>query len=187
MRTFIALELPVELRMALARMQKAFMQRSAGVKWVRPDSIHLTLKFLGPTSMKQADAVCGVLDFLTRDTAPFSFDAAGIGAFPNSRNPKVIWAGLRVEDRLTGFQQKLEAALAETGFGPEDRPFVPHLTLGRLRDGLARKDIAGLIEQFSSEQFGRFEASHIMYYKSDLQPSGPVYTVIKDITLMKNA
>jgi 2'-5' RNA ligase len=104
-RTFIALELPDELKAALARMQKTFMQSSAGVKWMRPESIHLTLKFLGATSMDKVDIVCGVLDHLTRDVAPFSFDATGMGAFPNSRNPKVIWAGLQVEDRLKVFQE----------------------------------------------------------------------------------
>jgi len=186
-RTFIALELPDELKAALARMQKIFMQSSAGVKWVRPESIHLTLKFLGATSMEQVDKVCGVLDHLTRDAAPFSFDASGMGAFPNSRNPKVIWAGLQIENRLKAFQEELETALVCMGFAAEDRPFAPHLTLGRLKDGLARKDIAGLIEQFSSERFGRFEADHIIFFKSELKPSGPVYTAIKDITLMKKA
>ncbi len=186
-RTFIALELPAELKAVLARMQKTFMQSTAGVKWVRPEAIHLTLKFLGATSMEKVDMVCGVLDHLTRDVAPFSFDATGMGAFPNSRNPKVIWAGLQVEDRLKVFQEELETALADKGFAAEDRPFAPHLTLGRLKDGLARKDIAGLIERFSSEHFGRFEADHVIFFKSELKPSGPVYKAIKDITLMKNA
>lgn len=187
MRTFIALELPVGLKAGLARMQKTFMQKTAGVKWVRPESIHLTLKFLGATSMEKAAEVCGVLDSLTRDVAPFSFDVTGIGAFPNSRNPKVIWAGMQVEDRLKAFHQELETALACIGFAAEDRPFAPHLTLGRVRDGLARKDIAGLIEQFNSEPFGRFEADRIIFFKSELKPSGPVYKAIKDITLLKNA
>ncbi|MBN2108238.1 MAG: RNA 2',3'-cyclic phosphodiesterase [Deltaproteobacteria bacterium] len=186
-RTFIALELPAGLKAVLARMQKTFMQRSAGVKWVRPESIHLTLKFLGATSMEQVDRVCGVLDHLTRNVEPFPFDVTGLGAFPNSRNPKVIWAGMQVEGRLKAFHQELETALAAVGFAAEDRAFAPHLTLGRLRDGLARKDVAGLIEQFSSEQFGRFEGDHIIFFKSELKPSGPVYMALKDITLLKNA
>jgi 2'-5' RNA ligase len=187
MRTFIALALPAELKAALARMQKTFMQSTAGVKWVKPESIHLTLNFLGSTSMDEVDTVCGVLDHLTRNATPFSFEATGMGAFPNSRNPKVIWAGLQVEDRLKAFQKELEKALADRGFAAEDRPFAPHLTLGRLRDGLMRKDVAGLIEQFSSEKFGCFEAEHIIFFKSELKPSGPVYQAIKDITLMKKA
>ena len=186
-RTFIALELPDELKKGLARMQKTFMQSTAGVKWVRPESIHLTLKFLGATSMEKVDNVCRVLERLARDAAPFSFEVSGIGAFPNSRNPKVLWAGLRVEDRLKAFQKALETELADIGFATEGRPFAPHLTLGRIRDGLVRKDIAGLIEQFGAERFGGFTADHIIFFKSDLKPSGPVYEAIKDITLMKNA
>jgi RNA 2',3'-cyclic 3'-phosphodiesterase len=187
MRTFIALELPAGLKVSLARMQKIFMQSTAGVKWVRPENIHLTLKFLGATSMEHVGAVCGVLDRLTRNVMPFTFDVTGMGAFPNSRNPKVIWAGLQIEDRLQAFQQELETALARMGFSAEYRLFAPHLTLGRLRDGLARKDIAGLIELFSTERFGHFKADHIIFFKSELKPSGPVYTAIKDITLLNNA
>ncbi|MCX5899785.1 MAG: RNA 2',3'-cyclic phosphodiesterase [Proteobacteria bacterium] len=186
-RTFIALELPDELKMSLARLQKTFMQSTAGVKWVRPESVHLTLKFLGATSMEKVGTVCRVLERLARDVSPFFFEVSGIGAFPNSRNPKVLWAGLRVEDRLKAFQEALETELADIGFATEGRPFAPHLTLGRIRDGLVRKDIAGLIERFSAERFGGFTSDHIIFFKSDLKPSGPVYEAIKDITLMKNA
>ncbi len=124
-RTFIALELPAELKAGLARMQKTFMQSTAGVKWVRPESIHLTLKFLGATSMEHVDTVCGVLDHLTRNAAPFSFDVTGMGAFPNSRNPKVIWAGMQVEDRLKAFHEELETALAAMGFARGRPSFCP--------------------------------------------------------------
>jgi RNA 2',3'-cyclic 3'-phosphodiesterase len=186
-RTFIALELPAELKAGLARMQKTFMQSTAGVKWVRPESIHLTLKFLGDTRMDKVPKVCAALESLTQGVAPFMIDVAGMGAFPNSRNPKVLWAGVQVEDRLKAFHDNLETSLAGIGFAAEDRPFAPHLTLGRLRDGLARKDIAGLIEQHEAERFGRFDAGHIIFFKSELKPSGPVYDEIKNITLKKNA
>jgi RNA 2',3'-cyclic 3'-phosphodiesterase len=186
-RTFIALELPEELKKSLGRLQAKFKEFASGVKWVRPENIHLTLKFLGDINPDRVAPVSAVLERLAHDAAPFLLDVAGIGAFPNDRNPKVLWAGMQIDDRLHVFQQEIETALAATGFAREQRPFAPHLTLGRLRDGRARRDIAGLIEQYSSERFGRFTADRIVFFKSELQPSGPVYEAIKNITLMKNA
>ena len=186
-RTFIALELPEELKKSLGRLQSKFMERAAGVKWIRPESMHLTLKFLGDTRVDSVLPVTRAIEKLVAGIDPFSFDVAGIGAFPNCRNPKVLWAGMQVDDRLNMFHEDLETALAGIGFASEDRPFAPHLTLGRLRDGRARKDVAGLIEQYGSERFGRFSADHIIFFKSELKPSGPVYREIKNFTLMKNA
>ena len=186
-RTFIALELPEELKKSLGRLQSKFMERASAVKWVRPESIHLTLKFLGDINADRVAPVERALEKLAAGIEPFFFDVAGIGAFPNCRNPKVIWAGMQADDRLNMFLEELETALADMGFAREERPFAPHLTLGRLRDGRARKDVAGLIEQYGAERFGRFSADHIIFFKSELKPSGPVYREIKNFTLMKNA
>ena len=186
-RTFIALELPEELKKNLGRLQAQFREGASAVKWVRPENIHLTLKFLGDIQADMVAPVASALEKLAAGREPFSFEVAGIGAFPNGRNPKVLWAGMLIDDRLRFFQQELETALAGMGFAREDRPFAAHLTLGRLRDGLARKDIAGLIEQYGAERFGRFTADHIVFFKSELKPSGPVYEAINNITLMKNA
>lgn len=182
-RTFIALELPEELKTSLGRLQAALRDLVPGVKWVRPENMHLTLKFLGDTSPGRVAPVASVLERLAAGRAPFFFDAAGIGAFPNCRNPKVLWAGLQAGQSLNLFYGELEAALADLGFAREARPFAPHLTLGRLRDGRARKALAGLLEQYGSERFGRFAADRIVFFKSDLRPSGPVYEALKSITL----
>lgn len=182
-RTFIALELPEELKKSLGRLQATLRERVPGVKWVRPDNLHLTLKFLGDTSPASIAPVGQALERLAAGRPPFSFDAAGIGAFPNSRNPKVLWAGLQAGEGLGRFHGELEAALAGLGFAREERPFAPHLTLGRLRDGRARKALAGLLEQYGAERFGRFAADRLVFFKSDLRPSGPVYEALKSITL----
>jgi 2'-5' RNA ligase len=153
------------------------------VKWVKPESIHLTLKFLGDIRPDRVERVAALLARLTAGCAPFAFEAAGIGAFPNERNPKVIWAGLKTDRRLIDFQEKLDEALAGIGFAREDRPFSPHLTLGRLRDGRSRKEIAALIERHAAGSFGRFEAGTVIFYKSDLRPAGPVHTPLKEFIL----
>jgi 2'-5' RNA ligase len=182
-RTFIALILPEELKRSLGGLQAQFQQQSQGIKWVRPDSIHLTLKFLGDIRPDKVDPVCTVLSRLTQGCAPFAFEAVGIGAFPNERNPKVLWAGLAPDKRMADFQEKLDAGLAEIGFPREDRLFSPHLTLGRLRDGRSRKDIAALIERCGSKHLGNYQSDTVVFYKSDLRPAGPIHTALKEFTL----
>ena len=186
-RTFIALELPEELKKSLGRFLSGLRERAPGVKWVRPESIHLTLKFLGDIGADAVPAVGGALESASRGAGAFSFEAAGIGAFPNSRNPKVVWAGMRIDDRLREFQQLLDAALAGIGIAREERPFAPHVTLGRLRDGRARKSVAELIERHGAERFGRFTADRLVFFKSELKPAGPVHEPLKIITLPKTA
>jgi len=183
LRTFIALELPDIVREKLVEIQRRFMQRTAGVRWVKPDAMHLTLKFLGATREDQVSGVAGVLEQTASGVAPFVVDVAGIGAFPNARNPKVIWAGISFDTRLAGFQEQLETGLARIGFPKEKRSFAPHLTLGRVREGAARKELSSIIDEYGNENIGRVEASRVIFFRSELMPSGPVYSVLKDINL----
>jgi len=183
LRTFIALELPGEIKDKLTRLQQRFTQRTAGVRWVKPGAMHLTLKFLGPTREDQVSGVAGVLEQTASGVAPFVFDVAGIGAFPNTRNPKVIWAGMSFDARLSTFQEQLETGLARIGFPKEKRSFSPHLTLGRVREGAARKELSSLIDEYGNENIGRVEATRVVFFRSELMPSGPVYSVLKDINL----
>jgi RNA 2',3'-cyclic 3'-phosphodiesterase len=179
-RTFIALELPSELKRALAGLQENLRSRTDCVRWVNPENIHLTLKFLGPTEEALVEPIGMVLSNLTRGAAPFRLEVAGLGAFPNPRNPKVIWVGMPGGlKELSVFQQQLEDALAHAGFAREKRPFSPHLTLGRVKEGKGKKELEQLIEKYQSEDLGNFAADTIIFYRSDLQPSGPVYTALK--------
>jgi len=182
-RTFIALELPKELQKKLSEVQHLFRQRVSGVRWVNPGQIHLTLKFLGATAQDMVAAVGRVMQTVAADTGPFLLRVTGVGAFPNARNPKVVWAGITADDRLSRFQQQLEAGLAGLGFGRDDRPFAPHLTLGRVRDGRSRCDLRDTLEQHRGLHVGTFSASQLVFYRSDLLPSGPVYAILKEIQL----
>ncbi|MEI6127408.1 MAG: RNA 2',3'-cyclic phosphodiesterase [Pseudomonadota bacterium] len=184
LRTFIALELPEQVKEKLARLQQKFMDSTSGVRWVKPDNIHLTLKFLGSTRVKKVEEVSMILDRIAQGVSPFVLNVGGIGAFPNPKNPKVIWAGIQANACCAHFQERLETALAAAGFSREDRPFSPHLTIGRLKDGRMRKELGSLLEEFSNEHIGRFEASHVVFFRSDLEPAGPVYARIKDIELV---
>lgn len=125
-RTFIALELPSELQKALAGLQGTLRSRTDCMRWVKPENIHLTLKFLGPTEEGLVDPISTILANLCKGVAPFRTQIAGLGAFPNARNPKVIWVGMPGElKELSAFQQQLEDALAHIGFAKEKRSFSP--------------------------------------------------------------
>ena len=185
-RTFIALEIPEDLRETLSRVQQKLIQKTGGIRWVKPENIHLTLKFLGSTRKDKAEEVCRVLEQTAEGISPFAFNVSGVGAFPNIRNPKVIWAGINADDSLLLFQKKLEDALSSVGFPKEKRSFSPHLTLGRVKDTKARKDLRNILEKYSNEGLGSFEFLRIIFFRSDLQPSGPVYSVLKDVEFTRS-
>ncbi len=180
-RTFIALELPESLKEKLTHVQNTFGQRIHGVKWVNPGNIHLTLKFLGPTSEDMLADVAGTLEQAAQGFQPFVIMVQGLGAFPNPHSPKVIWAGVRVDKQLFSFQKKLEDALASIGFAREKRSFSPHLTIGRVKDPRARKEVRSLLLDCGDKDLGSYEAGRVVFFKSDLNPTGPIYSVLKDI------
>lgn len=182
-RTFIALDLPAAVRDQAGRLQQIMMRRCAGVRWVKPEQMHLTLKFLGETKADKIRTILTMLDRMTWGIAPFVLDIGGIGAFPNPRNPKVIWAGIGVEARLVDFQQRIDTELEQLGFPKEKREFSPHLTLGRVKDGTYRKELVGCIEQHSTEHIGIVEVSQVVFFRSELTPSGPIYSVLGEFSL----
>jgi len=183
-RTFIALELPQELKKALADLQAELRSRTDCVRWVKPEHIHLTLKFLGPTEEGLVEPVARILSNLAQGVTPFRTQIAGLGAFPNSRNPKVIWVGMPGDQgNLLQFQEQLEDALAHVGFAKEKRSFSPHLTLGRVKEGKGKRELEQLIETYQSKDLGKFAADTIFFFRSDLHPTGPVYSALKTIKL----
>jgi 2'-5' RNA ligase len=183
-RSFIALDLPEDLKKGLQNLQDKARKHTDCVRWVKPDNIHLTLKFLGAIEESQVDPIARILENMTTGIAPFKLQVKGFGAFPNARSPKVIWVGMDDnQERVVLFQEKLEETLAAIGFAPEKRTYSPHLTLGRVKESRAKRDIEQLIEKYKDEDLGYFTAGSIVFYRSDLQPSGPVYSSLKTIQL----
>jgi 2'-5' RNA ligase len=183
LRTFIALELPEDLKEKLSQIQQIFIQNTGGIRWVKPENIHLTLKFLGSTSEDKVEEVFRILEQTVRGFPCFAFTVSGLGAFPNPRNPKVIWAGIQANSQLFSFQKQLEDGLSSIGFSREKRSFSPHLTLGRVKDPQVRKNLRDILEKYIDEDWGNYEASWIIFYRSDLKPAGPVYSILKKIEL----
>jgi 2'-5' RNA ligase len=183
-RSFIAIELPEETRQMFAAIQEQLKQSRAGVRWVKPGSIHLTLKFLGNISPAQVDDIAAAAAQEVRDEPPITLGAAGLGAFPSRRKPRVIWIGMEGEvQRLTRIQARVENALEPLGFVREKRSFQPHLTIGRVKD---RRRLQALIDAMATldmEPFNSFDADEIILYKSDLRPTGAIYTKLHRMPL----
>jgi 2'-5' RNA ligase len=167
----------------LEKMQHSLRSCGADIRWVAVQSIHLTLKFLGEVDPQIIAKLAESLTDATQSQASFGLRLRGLGCFPNPANPRVVWCGIDGEvERLSGLQQSVEAACASLGFAPENRPFHPHLTLGRVNGKRNLRPLMDCIKMGSDLESG-FISDHFNIYRSVLKPQGAVYTVLDTIEL----
>jgi 2'-5' RNA ligase len=181
LRSFIAIELPADIQAAIASstagLQKALPKPL--VRWVASKNLHLTLKFLGDVSPANLEQLAEALKVESFRHDKFSLSVGGLGAFPTSRRPRVIWIGLEAPALLSVVQRAVEAVSSRMGYPPEDRPFSPHLTIGRVGQDTSPVDlkrVSSAIEGTTVGQIGTVHVDAIHIFKSDLQPGGSVYT-----------
>jgi RNA 2',3'-cyclic 3'-phosphodiesterase len=183
-RSFLAIELPAAIQMKIGRIEEDLKSTSADVRWVSPEKIHLTLKFFGNIEEQSIDSIVEAVKGHVTDMRPFQIVVRGTGAFPNLKNPRVIWVGLvDKEGVLASFQKSADISLAKIGFQPEDRPFRPHLTMGRVRSNRGREELIRRVGKYREEEVGEFEAERVILFKSDLTPSGSIYTRLREVRL----
>lgn len=180
-RSFIAIELPQNVQSGLGQIRSELGRAEHPfIKWVNPESIHLTLKFLGNIPFNRVTEVAKAMDEATRGASPFYLEISGLGGFPNLKQPRVIWVGIKGEiDKLLSLQQNIDSALALLGFVREERPFVPHLTLARIKERASpaeRKSLGELVMSTSLEISYPFEVMAVSLMRSQLTPEGAVYT-----------
>lgn len=183
LRGFIAIELSSALRGQLAAVIARLTQTTPprSVNWDRPEKIHLTLKFLGEIPVADLSRIQDALTTAARAVAPFSFAVTGLGCFPNLKQPRVVWAGLAASDapHVIELQKSVEAELARLGYPRDNRPFSPHVTMGRVRREVRPAEAAKVGQAVRAEaatQFGNQAVSQIVLVKSDLQRGGSIYT-----------
>ncbi|MFC1892766.1 RNA 2',3'-cyclic phosphodiesterase [Chloroflexota bacterium] len=189
-RSFIAIELPDELRLKLSQLQAQLKSDSqTGVKWVDPYSIHLTLKFLGNIAVSRTDQVTTALEDAAKGISPFRLEVRELGAFPNLRRVQVVWVGVSGEiDKLGRLQQRIEENLAHLGFARESRAFTPHLTLARIRDRASIKErqlLGQVIANTRPDLDYTFAVDSINLMRSQLTREGAIYSRISSIVLKK--
>jgi len=189
-RSFIAIELPNELKSELTRLEARLKSdNQPGVKWVNPDSIHLTLKFLGNIAADRTGEITRAMENAVQGISPFHLEVKELGVFPNLRRVQVAWVGISGEvDKLSQLQKRIETALTPLGFAPETRAFTPHLTLARLRDQTPpdeRQRFGQLIANTKFDTAGTIEVDAISLMRSQLTRKGAIYSQISLVELKK--
>jgi RNA 2',3'-cyclic 3'-phosphodiesterase len=187
-RSFIAIELPEEAKRGLARLRRELERdEHRFVKWVDHKGIHLTLKFLGNIPSRRATEITDAMKKATLGISPFHLEISGLGVFPSLKQPRVFWVGVSGElDKLSGLQQNIDSVLAALGFAREERLFVPHLTLARIREGASppeRRSFGELVGSTTFQDKYPVEVEAVRLMRSQLTLAGAIYTCLSVIGL----
>ena len=182
MRAFVAIELPANLQALLGQEIPRLQERlgTQSIRWVSPEAIHLTLKFLGEIDERTASSISETLDRICASTARVKYQVGGLGCFPNANRPRVLWIGVHeTSGELLRLQTEVERGAAELGIGAEERAFHPHLTLGRVRRDASIGEMRILAQELLQLEVGSLGEPHlegVSLIRSELRPSGAVYT-----------
>ncbi|MDT7041082.1 RNA 2',3'-cyclic phosphodiesterase [Candidatus Nitronereus thalassa] len=189
LRTFLAIDLPSSLHLAIEQKQNQLKSVLPGINWVKSDNLHITLKFLGDTPESQIDDLRQIVEQAVKGTLSFVLTLRGFGAFPDKRAPRTLWTGIESEENvLEHLAAQVEAAVVSLGFPEEGKPFRPHLTLARIKKdhrelGQAIEKAGVLADPFI---FGRLLVEQVTLFQSDLRPTGSVYTKLWAVPLAKS-
>jgi 2'-5' RNA ligase len=184
MRTFIAIDLDDALKNSLAALLDELKPLAGNVRWVGASGMHLTLKFLGEIPEAEAAGVSAVLDEVAGRHQPFPLRLLGTGAFPpGRRSPRVFWVGAAPVPTLMSLQEDIEREMEKRGFEREQRPFRPHLTLGRVRYPAPLDSLVKELQRHEQRAFGEMNVQRFVFFRSVLKPSGAEYSVLKEFGL----
>lgn len=186
LRTFIAIDIPGNILSEIRELQEGIKDYGFKIRWVRPESIHLTLKFLGDIKAVKINEIAEAISKTVVRYTPISLQAKGVGVFPGIKRPQVLWVGLAGQlEPLVSLQKTLDENLETIGFPMEKRPFKGHLTMGRMKAKIDVKKFGDVLMTFRSFESEAFTADRIILYKSELKPSGAVYTELASVSLGK--
>ena len=191
MRLFVALEIPSAVRehfATLINQLRALESKSSAKKprWVRPENLHVTLKFIGHVDPALLDPIRATLAKLRSD-GPVDLRFRGLGFFPNAKRPRVLWAGTVAPPNLSSLARDIDASLAKLGIPAEERAFTPHLTLARCEPSAISAAIAGVVERDSARDFGGLRTTQFHLIESKLKASGAEYTTLQSFVFAAEA
>jgi 2'-5' RNA ligase len=182
-RLFVAIEIPGEVRSALATFLKEMRAVSPQAKWVRAENLHITLKFLGETDATKLGAIGNTL-LRIRNPQPVTLEFRGLGYFPNEKKPRVFWVSMEASGNLKSLAGDIDASLHRLGFPLEDRPFTPHLTLARFNPPGLPPRIGAAVAANSARGFGSLTTREFHLIESKLKPSGAEYTTLQSFAFV---
>ena len=179
-RSFVAFDIEEAAVISnLSKVQDTLLGTGADLKLVKPENIHITLRFLGDIAADMVDKIHGEMERV--QFSPFDVDIKGVGVFPNPRHISVVWAGIHQgADELRAVFDQLEPRLRTLGFSPDYKGFSPHLTIARVRTGRNRDALAEQLKILEGFEFGSVRAECLRLKKSVLTPQGPIYSVLRE-------
>ena len=179
-RSFLAFDIESDTVLnRLTTSQNLLVQTGADVKLVEPQNIHITIRFLGNITPEMIEKIFEEMKKV--QFTPFNVQIKGLGAFPNPKYPRVVWAGITTcADQLKSVFSQLEPRLRSLGFTPDHKGFSPHLTIARVRSGRNKQQLAEFITENANYEFGSFTVKCLRLKKSTLTPKGPVYSTLKE-------
>lgn len=176
LRTFVAIEMSPEVRSRARQLIVRLQDCGAKATWVKPEAMHLTLKFLGEVELLEMPAVCEAVTAAVADLPPFEIQVQGAGAFPTAARPRTVWLGVRRgQEELIALHDAVERALSRLGFRQENRRFRPHLTLGRVRGDRALRELGEVVKQHAEFVGGVASVDEVVVFSSELEAEGPIH------------
>ncbi len=185
-RTFIAIEIPVTVKLKeLLKLLRVDL-REEKIKWVNPEILHITLSFIGDTSEEQVNYISEQLEKITSGYSSIELHFKELGVFPNLRKPRVFWIGMERNELLENLQGKIEVMLRNYGIKRENKPFSPHLTIARIKwiDDIDR--LKYWLKKYRDKTIQKTKIGEVINYESKLTANGPVYNSIKKFPLKKD-
>jgi len=180
-RSFIAFDIDNErIIERFSEAQQMLVRTGADLKLVKPENIHVTMRFLGDVTAHMVDLIYGVMQKVS--LSPFDVEIRGLGAFPKLQYARVVWAGIgKGADQLSGIFGQLEPKLRELGFKPDSKGFSPHLTIARVRSGRGKSELIRCIMDSADYEFGIVNAACLRLKRSVLTPKGPIYSTLREV------
>ncbi len=184
MRLFLALDLNEEQISGLAGLQKELKKDCSRIKWVDSTSLHITIKFLGEIEENRINSLIRRVEFAIDKINPFMLSLEGLGFFPSNDKPRIIWVGIdKGSEHVKWIWEEIEWAFQEEGFSLSQKPFTPHVTVGRIRRETKKVPVNKWIDRYRDFSLPATKIDHITLYHSNLQPQGAVYTPLQKIIL----
>ncbi|MGQ9569650.1 MAG: RNA 2',3'-cyclic phosphodiesterase [Thermodesulfovibrionales bacterium] len=183
LRCFISIEIPETIKQNIGNFIGTLKKRDADVRWVENKNIHLTLKFLGKTSEKLLSPLYESLQNIAISYKPLYIRICKTGVFPNKKYPRVIWIGIEDSEILKRLQRDIEDSITLLGFQKEEKAFLPHLTIARVRSQKRIESLMTELDNYKEKDFGVFEVTGIKLMRSQLKPTGAEYYCIFEIPL----
>lgn len=182
MRVFLAIEIDEKLLDKIENIQKQFAECEAPVKYVETENLHCTLKFFGEIDEDKVNDIIEVIENKIENHEPFRINIKKSGVFPNERYIRVLWLGMEDVEPFSNLQKDLDEEFVKMGFKKE-RSYVPHLTIGRVKGAKNKAELLSKLKDLGNIEIGEMDINKIVLKKSELTPSGPIYTTLKEFDL----